>query len=123
VELHAPGQKKSEGWTLFAREITAPHYDWWAGVADIKVTGKDGIEMAQRHPPEVVLVDIGLPDIDGYEVARRLRQTIGDTVRLIALTGYGQDRDRALSQQAGFDAHVVKPVDPSKLAAAIRHLR
>jgi two-component system CheB/CheR fusion protein len=86
-------------------------------------TGKDGIEMAQRHPPAVVLVDIGLPDIDGYEVARRLRQTIGGTVRLIALTGYGQARDRARSQQAGFDAHVIKPVDQSKLAEVIRQLR
>jgi two-component system, chemotaxis family, CheB/CheR fusion protein len=86
-------------------------------------TGKDDIEMAQWHPPAVVMVDIGLPDIDGYEVARRLRETIGDTVRLIALTGYGQARDRARSQQAGFNAHVIKPVDPSKLAEVIRQPR
>jgi len=79
--------------------------------------------MAQWHPPAVVMVDIGLPDIDGYEVARRLRETIGDTVRLIALTGYGQARDRARSQQAGFNAHVIKPVDPSKLAEVIRQPR
>jgi len=62
--------------------------------------------MAQWHPPAVVMVDIGLPDIDGYEVARRLRETIG-----------------ARSQQAGFNAHVIKPVDPSKLAEVIRQPR
>ena len=75
--------------------------------------------MAQRHAPTIVLIDVGLPDIDGYEVGRRLRQTIGRAVRLIAVTGYGQPQDRARSEQAGFDAHVVKPVDPSRLAEII----
>src|SRR5262249_5629968 len=77
-------------------------------------TGADGIEIGRHHRPEIVLVDIGLPDIDGYEVARRLRQADGG-FRLIALTGYGQARDRALSRDAGFDAHLLKPVDPSAL--------
>jgi CheY-like chemotaxis protein len=79
-------------------------------------TGHEGIEMAQRHTPAIVLVDIGLPDIDGYELARRLRQTSGKTVRLIALTGYGRPEDRGRTEQAGFDAHAVKPIDPSRLA-------
>jgi len=85
-------------------------------------TGTDGIEMARRHRPEVVLVDIGLPDIDGYQVARRLRQESEGRFRLIALTGYGQARDRALSHAAGFDAHLLKPLDPSTLEAAIQQL-
>jgi PAS domain S-box-containing protein len=85
-------------------------------------TGGDGIEMVQRHRPDIVLVDIGLPDIDGYEVARQLRQTHDGGVRLIAVTGYGQARDRALSQAAGFDAHLLKPLDPSTLEAAIQQL-
>jgi two-component system, chemotaxis family, CheB/CheR fusion protein len=85
-------------------------------------TGADGIEIVRRHRPEIVLVDIGLPDIDGYEVARRLRQTADGGFRLIALTGYGQARDRALSQAAGFDAHLLKPVDPSALETVIREL-
>ena len=85
-------------------------------------TGADGIEIGQRHRPEIVLVDIGLPDIDGYEVARRLRQTADGGFRLIALTGYGQARDRALSRAAGFDAHLLKPVDPSALETAIQQL-
>ena len=85
-------------------------------------TGADGIEIGRRHRPEIVLVDIGLPDIDGYEVARRLRQTADGGFRLIALTGYGQARDRALSRAAGFDAHLLKPVDPSALETAIQQL-
>jgi PAS domain S-box-containing protein len=85
-------------------------------------TGMDGIEIARRHRPEVVLVDIGLPDIDGYQVARRLRQESEGRFRLIALTGYGQARDRALSHAAGFDAHLLKPLDPSTLEAAIQQL-
>ena len=66
--------------------------------------------------PNVVLLDIGLPEMDGYEVARRLRQIpeLKD-VRLIAMTGYGQASDRERSAAAGFDDHLVKPVDPRKL--------
>ena len=63
-----------------------------------------------EYRPDVVLLDIGLPGLNGYEVAKRLRQhpDLRDTV-LIALTGYGQDADRQTSQQAGFDHHLVKP--------------
>jgi PAS domain S-box-containing protein len=85
-------------------------------------TGNEGIEMAQRHAPAIVLIDVGLPDIDGYEVGRRLRQTVGTAARLIAVTGYGPPQDRARSEQAGFDAHVVKPVELSRLAEIIQQL-
>jgi signal transduction histidine kinase/ActR/RegA family two-component response regulator len=69
------------------------------------------LEIAAAASPSVVLLDIGLPEMDGYEVCRRLRkQGMADT-QIIAMTGYGQDRDRQLSQEAGFDAHTVKPVD------------
>ena len=74
-----------------------------------------GIELVLRRQPRHVLVDIGLPDIDGYEVARRLRQRLGNRVTLIALTGFGQQTDRQRSADAGFDAHIVKPVDPAEL--------
>jgi CheY-like chemotaxis protein len=70
----------------------------------------------------VVLVDIGLPDISGYEVARRLREALGRRVQLVALTGYGQPQDRAQAEQAGFDAHLVKPVDPTRLFEALGQL-
>jgi signal transduction histidine kinase len=76
--------------------------------------GASGIEEARRVRPDAALIDIGLPGIDGYEVARRIRADVPGA-RLVALTGYGQpeDRDRALA--AGFDVHLVKPVDPEQL--------
>jgi PAS domain S-box-containing protein len=82
-------------------------------------SGNEGMRLAQQYSPAIVLVDIGLPDIDGYEIARRLRQIVGSAVRLVALTGYGQPQDRTRSREAGFDAHLVKPVDLSKLAEAV----
>ena len=85
-------------------------------------TGGEGVELAGRHLPDVVLVDIGLPDMSGYEVAERLREDLGQRVRLLALTGYGQPRDRLRSERAGFDAHLVKPVDPIRLAETLQKL-
>jgi PAS domain S-box-containing protein len=82
-------------------------------------TGAGGVELATRYAPSVVVVDIGLPDIDGYEVARRLRARAARSVRLVALSGYGQPRDREQSRAAGFDAHLVKPVDPATLGEVI----
>jgi len=85
-------------------------------------TGRTGIEQARLHPVDVVLVDIGLPDILGYEVARELRNSADASVRLIAITGYGAATDRARSQEAGFHAHLLKPIDPVRLAAALENL-
>jgi CheY-like chemotaxis protein len=70
------------------------------------------VAAADVFRPEVVVLDIGLPGMDGYEVARRLRAETGtrDAV-LVAVTGYGRDEDRARSREAGFDHHLVKPVD------------
>lgn len=80
--------------------------------------GPAALAAAQEYHPEVVLLDIGLPGLDGYEVARRLRrQTEGEQVLIAAVTGYGQDQDRLRSQQAGFDAHLVKPVELAALHA------
>jgi CheY-like chemotaxis protein len=75
-------------------------------------SAEGALEIALTFRPDVVLLDIGLPKMDGYEVARRLRE-ISFTARptLIALTGYGQSEDRAKALSAGFDAHLVKPVD------------
>ena len=82
--------------------------------------GLQGVEMAHRHIPDVALVDIGLPGIDGYEVARRLRKN-GNTrhIKLIALTGYGLAEDQRRVLEAGFDMHLVKPVDINHLLEAI----
>jgi two-component system, chemotaxis family, CheB/CheR fusion protein len=81
------------------------------------LTANDGlsaVSTAAAFRPDVCLLDIGLPDIDGYEVARRIRQT-NDRVILIALTGWGHDDDRRRSREAGIDHHVVKPVETSQL--------
>jgi PAS domain S-box-containing protein len=82
-------------------------------------TGREGIELASRIVPDVVIVDIGLPDLDGYEVGRHLRGVLGKAVRLIAVTGYGQPDDRRRTAEAGFDLHLVKPVDPDTLLRAL----
>jgi PAS domain S-box-containing protein len=82
--------------------------------------GVDGVAAAQRGGFDVVLCDIGLPDIDGMEVARRLRATTGlDRTRLVALTGYGQAEDVRQAIDAGFDAHITKPVNLDQLLAML----
>jgi CheY-like chemotaxis protein len=76
-------------------------------------TGGEALEAACRTQPMVVLLDIGLPDIDGYEVARRLRADARTRdLLIIAITGYGREEDLRRSREAGIDEHVVKPVDP-----------
>jgi two-component system, sensor histidine kinase len=82
--------------------------------------GSEAVAAARAFRPDVVLLDIGLPGMDGFQVASALR-ALPETSRahLIAVSGYGQEKDRARSAQAGFDLHLVKPVDPGKLAAAI----
>jgi signal transduction histidine kinase/CheY-like chemotaxis protein len=85
--------------------------------------GLSGLALADRRPPEVALIDIGLPDIDGYEVARRLRSSRNGPIALIALTGYGQMDDVRRAAEAGFDAHLTKPVDTDRLQATIAGLR
>jgi signal transduction histidine kinase len=77
-------------------------------------TPSAALECAQRFEPEVILLDIGLPGMDGYEVARRIRAR-GSRARLIALTGYGQSEDVQRAREAGFDEHLVKPADPQEL--------
>jgi CheY-like chemotaxis protein len=72
--------------------------------------GPSGVEAARAVRPDVALIDIGLPGFDGYEVARRVRGGHGSSMRLIAVSGYGQAEDRQRSRDAGFDAHLVKPV-------------
>ena len=83
--------------------------------------GETGVERALASRPQLVLVDIGLPGIDGFEVATRI-QAVDATIRLVALTGYGRDHDVAASRAAGFDAHVVKPVSLAELSALIEQL-
>jgi CheY-like chemotaxis protein len=85
--------------------------------------GAAALTAAEQFRPEVVLLDIGMPKMNGFEAARRIReQPWGRDVLLIALTGWGQDRDRRRSQSAGFDAHLVKPVDHAALMRVLASL-
>jgi len=86
--------------TLWGYEVSAVH------------DGLAAVEVAPQYRPDVVLLDIGLPGIDGYEVARRLRRRSElDGLLVVAVTGYGQESDRQRAREAGFDHHLVKPVD------------
>jgi len=82
-------------------------------------SGREGLEIALVERPTVAIVDIGMSDIDGYEVARRLRQAMGAEITLIAFSGYGQPEDRRRSLEAGFDAHVVKPATSEEILAVL----
>jgi len=82
--------------------------------------GLRAVEEAEDFRPDVALLDIGMPGLDGYEVARRIRaRPWGAGVVLIALTGWGEDEDRRRSREAGFDRHLLKPVDINPLRDAL----
>jgi len=75
-------------------------------------SGRDALDRIGAFKPDVALLDLGLPGLDGYEVARRIREDVRNGhVQLIAITGYGRDEDRERTEAAGFVAHLVKPVE------------
>jgi CheY-like chemotaxis protein len=84
--------------------------------------GQQALEVARAKDPDIALVDIGLPGIDGYEIARRVRARDARRPVLIALTGYGQPEDRRRATEAGFDEVLVKPVDPTTLTELLATL-
>jgi len=85
--------------------------------------GEAAVEAARKYRPDVVLLDIGLPKLNGYDVARAIRQEPwGRNMVLIAVTGWGQDEDKRKSEEVGFDRHLVKPVDPQALMKLLTEL-
>jgi CheY-like chemotaxis protein len=93
------------------------HEVWVAG------DGPPALAQAERHRPQLVLLDIGLPGVSGYGVAARLRQLPGVAhARIVALTGYGQEKDRRRAEEAGFDGYLVKPADPAALQRLLSSL-
>lgn len=102
-----------------ARELLADALEMLGHSVHRAANGDEALALAAAHDLDVALVDIGLPVIDGFEVARRLRTLKGGRVRLFAVTGYGQTRDRDTAVAAGFDRHFVKPVDFIQLEDAI----
>jgi len=86
----------------------------------VAYSGHDGVQAAEQYQPDVVLCDLGLPGLDGYGVARKLRDNPTTAkARLIAVTAYGQDEDRRRSHEAGFEQHLLKPVDPDALQGVL----
>jgi CheY-like chemotaxis protein len=93
--------------------------------SDVRIArdGEEALEVVAEYRPEVVLLDIGLPKMDGYSVARAIRkEPWGASMVLVALTGWGQEGDRQRSKEAGFDHHLVKPVDPRMLLQLLASL-
>jgi len=111
-------EDNDDGREMMSMMLSSNHY-----MVTSAANGIDGLRQAALAVPDVALVDIGLPGIDGYEVARRMRADPRlRAVRLVALTGYGQQNDRAMALDAGFDAHLVKPVEMQRLIEVLEEL-
>lgn len=82
--------------------------------------GRSGVEKTREWRPDVVLCDLGLPGMNGYEVARALRTEHDGALRLVAVSGYAQEEDVRRAADAGFDAHLAKPADPARLEGLLR---
>ena len=106
------------------RESLRDLLEIWGYQVSLAADGPEGVDKALSIHPDVALVDIGLPGLDGNEVARRIRSALGsDEISLIAMTGYGQPEDRRRALQAGFDRYLVKPVDPNVLSQLLAEMR
>jgi signal transduction histidine kinase/ActR/RegA family two-component response regulator len=105
------------------RESLRDLLEIWGHEVTLAEDGPEGVDKALSIHPDVALVDIGLPGLDGNEVARRIRSALGsDEISLIAMTGYGQPEDRRRALQAGFDRYLVKPVDPAVLSQLLAEM-
>jgi signal transduction histidine kinase/ActR/RegA family two-component response regulator len=89
------------------------------GDARVAYDGESALEMLQEYQPEVILLDIGMRGLDGYETCQRIRRVLGDRVLLVALTGFGQEQDKEKASRAGFDAHLTKPAGGAALAGIL----
>jgi CheY-like chemotaxis protein len=87
---------------------------WGHDVRGVR-TGREVLDAARAYRPDVILMELALPEVDGCEVARRLRKQGGPDVLLVAVTGYGDEKNRRRSREAGFDWHLIKPVEPEFL--------
>src|SRR5262249_30773386 len=87
------------------------------------IDGLAGLREVRRANPDILLIDLGLPGLDGFEAARQVRAMVGENALLVALTGYGDAESRRRAVDAGFDLHVVKPIDPDALLRLIAAYR
>ncbi len=106
----------SSSTTIGTRRIRWPLLLRTLGVTvAVTYSGRAALEALATFAPDTVLLDIGMPDMDGYEASRRIRAQLSNDVLLVALTGWGQDEDLRQSRAAGFDHHLVKPPDMERL--------
>jgi CheY-like chemotaxis protein len=118
---------RRDGWRVLvvddnvdAADLLAEALESWGHAVSVAHDAVAALKLLEGLRPELMLLDIGLPVMDGYELARRIRaDPVNATARLVAVTGYGQPKDRAASAAAGFDAHLVKPVDLETLEAEL----
>jgi CheY-like chemotaxis protein len=93
-------------------------------VVETALDGESALDIAERFRPDAILLDLGMPKINGYEVCEQVRRRAwGRDVLVIAQTGWGQSQDRARSAAAGFDAHLTKPVDPDAVQEMLTNLK
>jgi signal transduction histidine kinase/CheY-like chemotaxis protein len=104
---------------LDTRELLKQLGEALGHTVDVAADGIEGLSRALTLGPDAILVDIGLPGLDGYHVARRLRRSLGEGVLLVALTGYGQPEDQRRALEAGFDHHCTKPIDAQTLQSVL----
>ncbi|QDE80274.1 response regulator [Myxococcus xanthus] len=105
-----------------ARQAMHDLLELWGHQVAVAPDGLQGLALAVAQPPELALVDIGLPGMDGYRVAQTLRAQVGNGIRLVAMTGYGGPEGRDQALRAGFDRHLVKPVKPDELDRILSEL-
>jgi signal transduction histidine kinase/ActR/RegA family two-component response regulator len=104
-----------------AANATAMLIKEMGGDARVAYDGESGLAVLQEYQPEVILLDIGMRGLDGYETCQRIRRVLGDRVLLVALTGFGREQDKEKATRAGFDAHLTKPADEAALAGILAH--
>ncbi|HEU4694935.1 MAG TPA: response regulator, partial [Vicinamibacterales bacterium] len=100
-----------------AANATAMLIEDMGGQSRVAYDGEHALAVLQEYQPEVVLLDIGMRGLDGYETCQRIRRVLGNRVMLVALTGFGQKQDKERATRAGFDAHLTKPADGPALTA------
>ncbi|HYG55459.1 MAG TPA: response regulator [Burkholderiales bacterium] len=89
-------------------------------VVHVAYDGRSALEVARQSRPDVALLDVILPSMDGYELGRQLRKEFGSALRMLAVSGFSSDEDRRRAQEAGFDQYIVKPVDPLFLGSLLQ---
>ena len=102
-----------------AAEMMQLMVECWGHTVRVAADGVQAVEIARAFLPQIALLDIGMPRMDGYEAARHIRAALGSRVTLVALTGWGQEDDQRRARDAGFDHHITKPADPNALEALI----